>query len=1418
MENLYNNVDIYYQINSYEDIQEYKLKNIKNNPYFLIESKINPKKMNFSFIENLLINDGVDLSIINEFKYLIEEKKNDKIKILLKPLSDNNISDIKYLNKIYLHLLMEEEQETPQEQIINEEMDEYNTNVEKYEKYFDEISMGIKKEEIYNQKILSDNLFKNIEKNNFPKAINKEFKNAKTTIKNTRKTFMPSLINTFSGINEEELNTEINNDNFSDNDSDIDIENNLKINENQNRISNDLLLKKRNTLEINIKNKDKEGITLCYLYSNPLLYKDNIKKEYINNDCFNEIVSIYNIFKESNIQANLKFEPIINNPNTYLESTPDILHINVNSSSSSSKKKINLNIDLDYLGELQYYKCEDLKKAIRTIENGLSQIKLLILSTQNIKKMKPIFNNIGIKNIIYIENDITFPEPNEQVERFIKEFYKNLICNEYSIQESFKNSKGKLNDQKIVELFPSSKKDKDYIIDSNNKNNNDFQRFKSQKNLDFKEKPKYAVKLNKNCSLNLDFVKYNYKRIVGRNIELKNCIDKIYRYNNVCVCGYPGVGKKSFIQHVGKFAFERNMYQDVHYFELYYLRNADETLINKKNEIKENMKIVDENQFDFEEKKILLIINLDYVIYDENDISTMEELINKIKDKHFNYLFAFTINNDIPIQRIKKKLSRTPLIELGKLENTKRKNLFHSIIYNLKNKESIKKKGEELIKYANGYPNDIYLSILFINCFCEELNNLNIDKIKNDIIFSKLIDKYGNKIKKIFSIFTILKLGIREDILTMFFLKEEIDFIKKELKYIIFEEIDENGKNYYIDNSYKDLIQNILTQKYYNEFLKYLMVVLKNYSIVLRYLVNHSKYPYNFCFQFHAGINKGFWLSVNELDFKEKFKKDYEDFENKKINIYFDEVKYFNNILNIFVEEYYIEIMKNNIIQFKEYISQISICLPTILHFQNFFVYEKRICELFKERLGYLNLNRSRLRLKMFTYWFTGDSNIVPSDSDLRANLEKDKNEQEIIDNKFNKNLKQEFYLIKIYDIIKKKDKENLDISGIYSECEKIDHNNNFNLAKLNLLYGMVLKNEQKKECFDKAKEYALKDKNIYMELLSKIMKAEYYLSLNEFDKFNEIITECEKEISRNKKELLNTDINYKIDKENKDKNDKYKNHTKNKLFFFTSDPFFDEKGNPLHTESNNSFYLKYHLVEELPKNLQIDFKNINKNFITDLEKCLYNPIRFLYIGCDHFNEDGNLFYTNEYFKSYKFEFKLIEEKLKKANNKCEIVILGFLNSEKISEFFLSNDFPHVIYIKKIKDLNKFFKAFPYYYFYFQKCFHIFITKFLLNLSKSYLTIKDSFTKANNTFKNKFKKLLDYIEKEGDKNKISEIIENDILALGGDEKRENEIFFDDFEDLNNQSFSSSSSSLLNLVNSDSKNSLEFNFSNASYLH
>ena len=254
------------------------------------------------------------------------------------------------------------------------------------------------------------------------------------------------------------------------------------------------------------------------------------------------------------------------------------------------------------MGELQHYRCEDLKIAIGT-EYGLSQIKLLILSSQNKKVMKTIFHNIGIQNIIYIEKKITYPEPNEQEVNFIKELYKNILIERLSIQEAFNKSKGKVNDKSTVEIYPSTKNRNDYIIpqknNSNINNNEDIvQKFYSQKNLLLKENHKNNLKLNRNCSLNLDFVKYNYKVVIGRNIELKNCIDKLYRYNNVCVCGYPGAGKKSFIQLVGKFAFERNMYEEIHYIEIYYLRNADEILINKKNQIKDKMKVYEENQLE----------------------------------------------------------------------------------------------------------------------------------------------------------------------------------------------------------------------------------------------------------------------------------------------------------------------------------------------------------------------------------------------------------------------------------------------------------------------------------------------------------------------------------------------------------------------------------------------------------------------------------------------------------------------------------------------------------------------------------------------------------------------------------------------------------------------------------------------------
>ena len=1387
MENFSNNMDIFYQINIIEEIKEPSLKQTKQNPYFLIECK--NKKITYNCIIDSLKNDGVNMSQISEIRYLTETEKNYNIRP--KPLSETNFYKIKNKDKLYLHLILEEETETPEELLILDEMEDYNINIEKKEKEFESIYNSLKKQEIYDEKILSDNMFKQIEKNHLYKEIDiNEFRDSKTVI--GRKYPTKKVSDSLLEVLEEDFSTEdlenINLDLSQKNINQIMSANYFK--DESKKSNKSLTYIKMKSENINFK-KGNNIFHLCYLYSNPLLDKNNIKKDFQDNDCFNDILNIYNIFQKSNVQSNLKFEPVIDDFNVYFQAAPDILHININ---SNCDKKTRIN--LDYKGELRAYPCNDLKVELET-EQGVGNIKLLILSTQNYNKMKTFFNNKGIKNIIYVENSINYPEPNEQVESFIKDLYENLIIHKRSVQESFKISRSKVKGNFTAEIYPALKNEKknDFLFEQINSNNldnnlnieeNTFQQFFSQKIIHLKDN-KNKIKLNENCSLNLDFIKNNYRRIIGRNFELKNCINNIDRYDSVCVLAFPGAGKKSFIQTVGKFAFERKMYQEVRYLEIYYIRNADGIISNTKKEISKKLKLDEDNQLEYNDKKILLIINLNYVISEENDAPIFEEVLHKYKDKYFNYLFAFTISGKIPFKNIRMKL-RTPIIELNKLDEQKRKNLLYSISYNLKCKNLVQKKDEDLVKKNTfGYPNEIYLKTMYINLFSEEFNNIDFDKLTNEVIFNKLIEKFGEKMIKILSIFSISKLGIRDDIKLMFFTEDEIKFIDKEINYLILQEIDNHGKIYYLDDSFRNIIIKILLEKHKKYFLIYLNLLLKNYAIIFRYLVNYSNYQYNIAFEFHAGINKGFWFSVKEKGSNEPFLKEYEDFKRKNHNIYFDQTIYYINVLFIFNIQQFVDMINKNIDIFSEYTSQISICLPTILYFENNIIYLSRISELFKERLGFLDLKISRLRLRLFIYWFSEQSNLIPNIKEI-FRLEKE--------------LKAEIILVIIYDAIKKKDKQSIDLSEIYSDYFGYCKNNNFNISKLNLLYGNLLKNKDCLSYYKLARKYAEEDDNIYMKLLSFLLEAEYYLEKNDFDQLNDIITKCEKEIRMYEAELINTDIKKIIYKIKKDKDEKYKFYTKYKLFFFDSNPLFDNKGNPLKTESNNSFYLKYNLITKLPKYLQIEFKNINEEFTTNLEKCLLNPIRFLYIGSDQYNEEGDLFYTKD-FQSYPCSKKSLKEIFGKVQNKCEIVILGFLNSEKISEYLIKNKFPNVIFIKKINELNKLFKIYPYYYFYFQRCFYVFITEFLLILSKKHSTIKEAYAKANNAFVTKFGNIFNFCEDKELKEKI-----NQIIILKGEQKKDEEVFYDFDDDNNNNSFSSSSGSLLNLGNADSKSSFD----------
>ena len=256
---------------------------------------------------------------------------------------------------------------------------------------------------------------------------------------------------------------------------------------------------------------------------------------------------------------------------------------------------------------------------------------------------------------------------------------------------------------------------------------------------------------------------------------------------------------------------------------------------------------------------------------------------------------------------------------------------------------------------------------------------------------------------------------------------------------------------------------------------------------------------------------------------------------------------------------------------------------------------------------------------------------------------------------------------------------------------------------------------------------------------------AEYHLNHQEFDEFNKCISESEKALE---KEKVNDKFKEKITQLTEAKNEKYKIYNKNKLYFYTSEPLFYSEYNkeddthkliPLKTEANNSFYLKYNLQLKMPKDMEIIFEFMEKDFLDFLKNKFQNPSKFIYIGSDHFDIEGNLFYSDKSdSKAIYFSSKMFENEIKKFKNKADMVILGFINSQTIAEYFIKNNFPNVVYLKKLDILTKLIKKYHYFYFYFQRCFFDFVINFLINLGKK--EIKEAFVESEEEFKNQLSK------------------------------------------------------------------------------
>ena len=1204
-----------------------------DNPGYYLELMEEPCKLTRAKVEEFLIDDGMEQKYISSSFIEYDLKKNGE-------LSPNVFKELKepyqHLEKnstykLHLHLIIDEANYLKNRE--NEKLDLKKKEDDENKEIYSKVSQITKElKEIQRQ-------IKNLQQKPIDEENDKQYKYFKEIRK--RKDSFHSKVK--KNIMKEEYQKEIE-----------------KLNKNK-AIT---FIQTSNTFDGKDKKSVNEKDKILFLYSHPL---QNIqaKKFYQEDDSyFKQWLYIYKLFKEKRKGT----EPYLKQINENLDwiQKPIILHIRVD-----SILKEDGCIYFKFCGENENI-CEYNFNELFKSANNFKNLKLLIISSDNIEKIMEKMKEIQtIKNInkIYIFHPNKYDNINKleyekkldyenKENEFIKKLYEYLLSN--GVKNSFEKSKI---ENLTIGIFPNGKQ-KCFT--------NSVRNLNQEKN-------------NEKFTLNYDLIKDHYYPVIGRRDEHAQILLK--KEGKMCVYGEIGVGKKCFIKKLGFSFFKRGIVNKTYYLDIYPIE------IEQSQKIYKIDIIIDEINNNNKDSNILLIIYFNGILKNENLIALKNEIKRERERKKNNvsikYLYAFTTDkNSTNISRINEILYSFELKNFINLDKNEVKNLFN---YFLKNKIDDIKIIDDIFDNVNQVDKNktepseikitnIYLFLVYFNLFYEELisshkfkSEDNLIKIRKIIFEDKFEAKKNiikliinkNENKEIFIVLNILRYGVGINFLKLLWKdnwEEKTNYIKQNLFGLIIQEKNENEEIYKLDNSLRDIIR----ENYKELIPKYEKEILKNYQFILRKI--NSQLEYNKILNFNASIHNNFWSN-------EEYMKN-EDSDSNQQYIFNDEIDS-NNIYDIIRN---IEI-KDDLLS---YIDDISITLPTILHYNHNYIYEDLILKLFEEKLEgkykefkkkyknndqkVKNMRKLIIRLGIFKCWTSKKLDF------LNTTLEKvdigKKSEMHLVTNE----TKIECCLIKIYEYTKKGNKK---IDELRDDC---------------------------KSFIDKIEEE--KNKKNY-EIRYKALCARALNSIEEIEDLLKLYPDYKKELNLLKKQIIMYSA-------------------KCKFYFFLQNPLTNTLCEKI--EINNNFYLTQNLYKIIPKNLQVEFKSFNDNYKVDELNDLKNII-FLYLA------------NKSLFKQF------IQGNDKTINITILILgyLDKELTKDNIKDLH-NKGIKNIIYISNIDEKCQELIYFIPKYCIFEKMFYEFIHNFISILvsKKNNININKAFQEAKGNFNKSFRYLQNY--------------------------------------------------------------------------